>query len=266
MTKFFVKKAKILQLHLLAIMSSGIASLHKILKDETRRQILQLLYEKGSLSYTDLMDTLGIVSTGTLNYHLKVLGDLLSKSESGQYILTERGKLATRLLLEFPEESNQLERKKWQRRFWTAVGLSQIIILITVLALHSIGYIDFARTLQSVIAAISGIALAYFGYRMQNTKPEPGSNQEKSRMRIGYTLGGAWLGLVAGFFGTALLSILSVNLGGPNILRLIDEPLEIFLVLAVPAVLGGIGGYYLGKRNGFRKPKWMTRVDEKLGF
>ena len=38
-----------------------------------------MLNEKGSLSYSDLMDSLGIVSTGTLNYHLKVLDDLMAK-------------------------------------------------------------------------------------------------------------------------------------------------------------------------------------------
>lgn len=64
-------------------MSSGIASLHKILKDKTRRKVILLLNEKGSLSYTDLMDELEIVSTGLLNYHLKVLCDLIAKNEEG---------------------------------------------------------------------------------------------------------------------------------------------------------------------------------------
>jgi hypothetical protein len=84
-------------------MGSGIASLHKVLKDETRRRIILLLQEKGSLSYVDLMKALGITNTGKMNYHLKVLGDLLSKKENGQYVLTEKGTLALRLLLEFPE-------------------------------------------------------------------------------------------------------------------------------------------------------------------
>lgn len=84
-------------------MGSGIASLHKVLKDETRRKIILLLQEKGSLSYVDLMKALVITNTGKMNYHLKVLGDLLSKKEDGQYALTEKGTLASRLLLEFPE-------------------------------------------------------------------------------------------------------------------------------------------------------------------
>jgi len=86
-------------------MSSGIASLHKVLKDENRRKIILLLQEKGSLSYVDLMKILGITNTGKMNYHLKILGELLSKKEDGQYFLSERGLLASRLLLEFPESN-----------------------------------------------------------------------------------------------------------------------------------------------------------------
>lgn len=81
-------------------MSSGLTSLHKILKDDTRQKIILLLNEKGSLGYTELLDATESSSTGLLNYHLKVLGDLLTltKNEAGQYLLSEKGKLAFRLL------------------------------------------------------------------------------------------------------------------------------------------------------------------------
>jgi DNA-binding transcriptional ArsR family regulator len=93
-------------------MNNGLASLHKVLKDEMRRRIVLLLNEKGSLSYTDLMKALEIDNTGRVNYHLKVLDDLVMKKEDGQYALTEKGKLASRLLLEFPEDNGQLY-KQW---------------------------------------------------------------------------------------------------------------------------------------------------------
>ncbi|MEM4733927.1 MAG: winged helix-turn-helix domain-containing protein, partial [Candidatus Bathyarchaeia archaeon] len=96
-------------------MDSGFASLHKILKDETRRKIILLLHERGSLSYTDLMNTLSIVNTGRLNYHLKILDNLILKREDGQYMLTEIGTLASRLLIEFAEEKSNLKMKnKWR--------------------------------------------------------------------------------------------------------------------------------------------------------
>ncbi|MEM2130066.1 MAG: winged helix-turn-helix domain-containing protein [Candidatus Bathyarchaeia archaeon] len=251
-------------------MSSGLASLHKILKDETRRKAVLLLSQKGVLSYTELMDELGIASTGLLNYHLKVLGDLLAKNEAGQYSLTERGKLAARFLTEFPDESKQLEKRKRQRIFWTAAGISQIIILFTVWILHSTGYVDFANAVRSTVAAISGVALAYLGYRMWSNGPEGGSIKEKLRMKIGYTVGGAGLILFIGFFGPVLLTLISTRLGGPNIFRVIDASfggtLYFFLLLFVLMPIGGIGGYYLGKRNGFSKPRWATWLDEKFGF
>ena len=74
-------------------MSSGIESLHKILKDETRTKIVLLLHEKGSLSYTELMETLGFVTTGLFNYHLKVLGDLLAKNEADNIHFLKRENL-----------------------------------------------------------------------------------------------------------------------------------------------------------------------------
>ena len=93
-------------------MKSERAPLLKILGDETRRRILLLLNDKGNLTYSDIIDKLVIANTGSLNYHLKVLGDLLLKNDAGQYTLSEKGKLAARLLLEFPEDDGQLF-KQW---------------------------------------------------------------------------------------------------------------------------------------------------------
>ena len=108
-------------------MSSNIADLHKILKDETRRKIVILLHEQGNLSYVDLMKALGIANTGKMNYHLKVLGDLLTKTEEGKYTLTEKGNLASRLLLEFPEKrsQSQLEAKLPGSSFLSRQAYSQ---------------------------------------------------------------------------------------------------------------------------------------------
>ena len=89
-------------------MTLAIDSLNRILKDKTRRKIVLLLNEKSSLTYTELMDAVKISSTGTLNYHLKVLGDLLEKNDAGQYMLNEKGKLAARFLIEFPEQEKMV--------------------------------------------------------------------------------------------------------------------------------------------------------------
>jgi predicted transcriptional regulator len=112
-------------------MTYGIDSLHKILKDEKRRKIILLLSETENLSYMDLMNSLEIKSTGKLNYHLKILGDLLSKTEDGKYTLTEKGKTALQLLKNFPEENRQQLglKPKWWRRFWIENLVFTVIVI-----------------------------------------------------------------------------------------------------------------------------------------
>lgn len=76
-----------------------------MLSDSTRRSILELLAEKETLSYTDMMTLLRVTNTGRLNYHLKSLGNLVSKDEEGRYRLTDQGRLAVNLLKTFPERA-----------------------------------------------------------------------------------------------------------------------------------------------------------------
>jgi hypothetical protein len=70
------------------------------------------------------MNTLGIVNTGKFNYHLKVLRELLTKTEDGKYTLTEKGKLALRLLQEFDEKKSQSEIEAgFPKAFYIIAGL-----------------------------------------------------------------------------------------------------------------------------------------------
>jgi hypothetical protein len=80
--------------------------LHKILKDPTRRDILQHLNTE-PLSYMELMNLSGVTNTGRFNYHLKAMGDLIEKTEEGKYRLTERGQLAVQLMEKFPQKTSQ---------------------------------------------------------------------------------------------------------------------------------------------------------------
>jgi hypothetical protein len=141
-------------------MTSTIDSLHKILKDETRRKIVLKLNEKGSISYTELMGDLGIVSTGTLNYHLKVLGELLEKNEAERYLLSEKGKLASRLLTEFPEQNGStLNKRRRLKVVWVSCSLIlTIIALITGYELNAPIY----RVIITLIVVQVGSAFLYY--------------------------------------------------------------------------------------------------------
>ena len=175
-------------------MSSGLGSLHKILKDDTRRKIILLVNEKGSLSYTDLMDDLEVVSTGLLNYHLKVLDDLLAKNAKGKYILTEKGKLASQLLLEFPYESTLVKMRRWERKFWKAAVIILISFSIINLAAYFLGYISLDVLFQSLLWAIPAISVIYvFEHFMRDVVSE---KIRSKYLKINYYA----RGVVIGFF------------------------------------------------------------------
>ncbi len=247
-------------------MSFTIDSLHKILKDQNRSKIILLLSENGSLSYSSLMDTLGLSSTGTLNYHLKILGDLLTKNEAGQYVLSEKGKLAAKILTEFPNENDKMQKRKKQKKFWTVAALSQIVYLLVVLALYYFHSIDFSRLIMSAIMFVGSIGLAYLGYTMPDRTPEPGSEAERRKFKKFYPIVGGFVGFASAFFGTMFVTLISVRLGGPNFMKIIDEPFEIIALIGSLTIVGTLLGYIIGKRNNFEKPKWITKTDEKFGF
>ena len=80
-------------------------SLHKTLRDATRRSIIELLAERGTLAYTDIMTLLAVTNTGRLNYHLRALNGLITKETDGRYKLTEKGQIACNMLKAFPNQT-----------------------------------------------------------------------------------------------------------------------------------------------------------------
>jgi hypothetical protein len=130
-----------------------LGSLHKILKHPIRRKIVLVLREKQKLSYVDLMNLVEIENTGKFNYHLKILGDLIMKNEEGKYRLTEKGDLASQLLLKFPEKTF----KPIPLRGGDAILIGSVGFL---LALLNPGY--WALTLLGIgFLGVSFLGLAY---------------------------------------------------------------------------------------------------------
>jgi DNA-binding transcriptional ArsR family regulator len=122
------------------------SALHKILSDTTRRSILELLSERAELNYSEIMTVLQITNTGRLNYHLKALGDLISKDREGRYQLTQKGRLATNLLKTFPE------RTPISRSFLRTIVS---ILLILIGAPMVAGVLGFAAFLFAVSAGVT---------------------------------------------------------------------------------------------------------------
>jgi DNA-binding transcriptional ArsR family regulator len=88
-------------------LSVDIPRLGKTLDDQTRLEILRVLRQDGPMSYVDLLNTLKITNTGRLNYHLKVLGDLVKKDgQDGRYELSEKRVVALDLLDKFQRRTD----------------------------------------------------------------------------------------------------------------------------------------------------------------
>jgi len=118
-------------------MDVDLASLHKILKDPTRRHIVLHLGRRGQLAYMELMNLLEIANTGKFNYHLKVLGNLIEKGEDGEYRLTERGQLAFQLLQKFPEKP--MKAKPFGMGDALLIGVTGFLLLLAFPVLFILG-------------------------------------------------------------------------------------------------------------------------------
>lgn len=85
----------------------------KALSNSTRREIIQIIAKRGSASYTQLMQVLGLdpsLESGTFNYHLKELSEVnIIESVNGEYRITPLGKKAL-ILLDQVREERQVDR------------------------------------------------------------------------------------------------------------------------------------------------------------
>ena len=229
-------------------MSSGLDSLHKILKDETRRKIVLLLNEKEALSHTDLMEELGFLTTGLLNYHLKQLDNLLTKDTDGRYILTEKVKLATRLLTEFPEQNRkQLGMKpKWWRKFWIGIGAAAVLTTATNLLAYFLGYVNLTMFFQNFLVFLALIGVLYM---VQHITMDVLSEKNRSRL---LRINNFARGVVVGFFLWFALTFVMIYSGFSRIISdVLGQQLEIVIVwssLMLCLVVGTFIGRWLAKR------------------
>jgi DNA-binding transcriptional ArsR family regulator len=148
-------------------MSVNISKLHGVLRDPTRAKILQLLDERTSLSYGELQSLLQITHTGKLNYHLKVLGDLLVKDNlNGRYSLGEKGKIAAQLLSKFQTLADESAARKNLMIGSALVALIAAVILLAYLTQYVIGFSGIGQTIYAVGWAGAGLFATWlFGKR-----------------------------------------------------------------------------------------------------
>ena len=217
-------------------MTSTIDSLHKILKDETRRKIILKLNEKGSVGYTELMESLDILSAGTLNYHLKVLGDLLEKDEAERYVLSEKGKLASRLLTDFPEQNGSTPNKGRLKVYWIISAVS-----LTMLALVT-WYVANIPIYRLIIGLVVAQELPAFAYYLR-AKPE--QTGRIFWIAIGVAvIGGAFWFVLQVFMKETGFRLQLLGLTGTT-----GDDLFALISLIILWTLGGFVGEWIGKKR-----------------
>jgi len=65
---------------------------HTLLRDPTRRKIIEILAEQGKVGFKELKQTLGL-GVGTVYYHLDMLSEFITQDKSRKYMLNDRGRL-----------------------------------------------------------------------------------------------------------------------------------------------------------------------------
>jgi AcrR family transcriptional regulator len=84
-------------LHRESVSGDQLQPLFSALGHPVRRDVIRLLREKGPQTYSQILAELGL-ETGTFNYHLERLGDLLDQLDDGRYRLNDRGLAAYELI------------------------------------------------------------------------------------------------------------------------------------------------------------------------
>jgi hypothetical protein len=138
-------------------MSVDFGSLHSILKHPIRQKIMLTLLEKNELAYVDLMNLVQVKNTGKLNYHLKILGDLIEKGGNGRYCLTEKGQLASQFLLRFPEK----ESERTALHFGDAVLIGFLGFVLTLANPGFWGFLSVSILGMGMVSILGLVLLVY---------------------------------------------------------------------------------------------------------
>lgn len=208
-------------------------SFHSVLKDRTRRDIIHLLNEKGSLCYTDLLENLQVVSTGLLNYHLKVLGNIVLKNDKGEYVLSEKGKLALQLLGDLPEEEGILKKMhRWERKFWKIAVVFLIGISFFNLIAYFLGFVTITFLYQTLIGAVPVICAIYvFEHFMRDVVSD---KIRRKYVKINYYARSVVFGFFL-WFGLIFILFLT-GIGRQN--AVVNSPMFFIIMLSVFIVVG----------------------------
>jgi DNA-binding transcriptional ArsR family regulator len=77
----------------------NLSKYYTLLKDPTRRKIIEILGTQEKIGFKELRETLGL-GVGTVYYHLDMLSDFIAQDKQRKYRLNDRGRTLYRILKE----------------------------------------------------------------------------------------------------------------------------------------------------------------------
>jgi hypothetical protein len=117
------------------------------LKHPIRRRILRMLSQK-SLTFSEILDILKIDS-GHLSYHLESLGDLITHTKDGKYILSSFGVAAMKLMGGVEENYPSPQSTKHRHRISQTISKLFSFILVASLIAASIHLVTYTTPMST---------------------------------------------------------------------------------------------------------------------
>jgi hypothetical protein len=187
-----------------------------------------------------------------MNYHLKVLGDLLLKMDDGRYALTEKGKFASRLLLEFPDKKAQARIEVNLPRWVFVAGcLLFVVFVIGTFAAYVRGVITYSRMLGNVCIATSVLITFIVAGNARKISAKWSPNRQMLGQKIVSIVFGALVGATIFLTGGSLLLFGFETLLQSAGVRFVLFPFAWWLIISFVfgPIIGGVVGYLLYKKG-----------------
>jgi len=154
----------------LAVDEDSVTKILSVLSHPIRRDILNLLSEKGECTFTDLLNALEI-DTGKLSFHLRTLQAFTEQTKAGKYRLNRTGESAVRVIrdVESWAEVADVQRKAEQlllasfkrRAYGFLIDIALILLITSLFALPEL-FFDLQNVDLTTLAFIPILLL--WGY------------------------------------------------------------------------------------------------------
>ena len=125
----------------MAVDEDSVTKILSVLSHPIRRDILNLISEKGECTFTDLLNALEI-DTGKLSFHLRTLQAFTEQTQAGKYRLNRTGESAVRVIrdveswaevADVQRKAEQLLLASFKRRVYGFLIDMALILMITAL-------------------------------------------------------------------------------------------------------------------------------------